>query len=203
MASRMIVRCMSSSAATVKPPIQLFGLEGRYATALYTGAVKLNQLDSVEKDLAQVANALKTKPKLRGAIVSPIINRKVLETTLMDIGKTAGFAAATTNLLVLLAENGRLKKLDGVINSFKQLMAAHRGEVVCEVKTARPLSDGQRKNLRGVLTKFVKSNETIQLKETVDPSIIGGLVASIGDKYVDMSVASKIKKYKDLIEAAA
>lgn len=49
----------------------------------------------------------------------------------------------------------------------------------------------------------MKSNQTIQLKETVDPSIIGGLVASIGDKYVDMSVASKIKKYKDLIEAAA
>lgn len=51
--------------------------------------------------------------------------------------------------------------------------------------------------------KFVKSNETIQLKETVDPTIIGGMVASIGDRYVDMSVASKIKKYKDLISAAA
>lgn len=54
-----------------------------------------------------------------------------------------------------------------------------------------------------VFQKFVKSNETIQMKEKVDPSIIGGLVASIGDKYVDMSVSSKIKKYKDLIESAA
>lgn len=51
--------------------------------------------------------------------------------------------------------------------------------------------------------KFVKSNQTIQLKETVDPSIIGGLVAAIGDKYVDMSVASKVKKYNDLITSAA
>lgn len=51
--------------------------------------------------------------------------------------------------------------------------------------------------------KFVKSNQTIQLKETVDPTIIGGLVASIGDKYVDMSVATKIKKYTDLIQATA
>lgn len=51
--------------------------------------------------------------------------------------------------------------------------------------------------------KFVKSNQTIQLKETVDPNIIGGLIASIGDKYVDMSVATKIKKYTDLIQSAA
>lgn len=45
----------------------------------------------------------------------------------------------------------------------------------------------------------MKSNETIQLTAKVDPSIIGGMVVSIGDKYVDMSVASKVKKYTDLI----
>lgn len=149
--SRTQARRMSSSAAAVKPPIQLFGLEGRYATALYTAATKLNQLDGVEKELTQVQSAMKQKPKLREAIVSPIINRKLLETTLKDIGKAASLSSATTNLLVLLAENGRLKKLDGVINSFKQLMSAHRGEVVCEIRTARALSDAQRKNLQGVL----------------------------------------------------
>lgn len=149
---------MSSSAAAVKLPIQLFGLEGRYATALYTAATKMRQLDSVEKELAQVQNALKQKPKLREAIISPIINRKVLQTTLKDIGKTAGLSAATTNFLVLLAENGRMKKIDGVIASFRQLMAAHRGEVVCEIKTARPLSDAQRKNLQSVLAVSAFAN---------------------------------------------
>lgn len=51
--------------------------------------------------------------------------------------------------------------------------------------------------------QFVKSNETIQLKASVDPTIVGGLVVAIGDKYVDMSVATKIKKYTDLISASA
>lgn len=149
---------MSSSAAAVKPPIQLFGLEGRYATALYTASVKLNQLESVEKEVTSIQSAIKSKPKLREVIASPIINRKLLETTLLDIGKAAKLSAATTNLLVLLAENGRLKKIDGVINSFKQIMAAHRGEIVCEVKTARPLSDAQRKELNGVLAVSIELN---------------------------------------------
>lgn len=142
---------MSSSAAAVKPPIQLFGLEGRYATALYTAATKLGQLDSVEKDLVSVQNAIKGKPQLRAILISPIINRTLLQTTLKDVGAKANLSSATTNLLSLLAENGRLSKIDGVINSFKQLMSAHRGEVVCEVTTARPLSDGQRKGIQAAL----------------------------------------------------
>lgn len=143
---------MSSSAAAVKPPIQLFGLEGRYATALYTAATKMNQLPGVEKELLEVQNAIKQKPKLREVICSPIINRALLQKTLKEVGTSAKLSAATTNLLVLLAENGRMTKIDGVVNAFKQLMSAHRGEVVCEVTTARPLSDAQRKDLQGVLS---------------------------------------------------
>lgn len=223
---------MSSSAGAVKVPLQLFGLEGRYATALYTAATKLKQLESVESELNQVQAAIKKSPKLRDAIVSPIINAKLLETTLKEVGTAAKLSSATTNLLVLLAENRRLKKIDGVINAFRQIMSAHRGEVICEVTTARTLDAGQRKQLEETLRvsnhfviylhrcelhnsndqwpcllflpqKFVKSNETIQLNAKVDPAIIGGLVVSIGDKYVDMSVATKVKKYTDLISASA
>lgn len=53
------------------------------------------------------------------------------------------------------------------------------------------------------LQKFIKSNETIHLTSRVDATLIGGMVVSIGDKYVDMSIASKIKKYTELISATA
>ena len=43
----------------------------------------------------------------------------------------------------------------------------------------------------------------IQMNYKVDPAIIGGMVVSIGDKFADMSIASKMKKYTDLIQAAA
>lgn len=52
-----------------------------------------------------------------------------------------------------------------------------------------------------MLKAFLKPNQTIQLTAKVDPALIGGMVVSIGDKYVDMSVASKIKKYTDVITA--
>lgn len=71
----------------------------------------------------------------------------------------------------------------------------------CEVTTAKPLDQSQRQKLEGVLKSFVKSNETINVAAKVDPAIIGGMIVSIGDRYVDMSVASKIKKYTEIISA--
>lgn len=143
---------MSSAASgTVKPPVQIFGLEGRYATALYSAATKLKQLDSVEKELVQVQNAIKKNQRLKDVLCSPIVSRAALNSSIKDFASKANVSSATTNLLVLLADNGRLKKIDGVINAFKTIMAAHRGEVVCEVTSARPLEDSQRKQLEDVL----------------------------------------------------
>lgn len=129
----------------------MFGSEGRYATALYSAASKQKQLESVEKDLVQIQAAMKNNPKLREVISSPIINKKLMANTLVEAGKSINFASSTSNLLSLLAENGKLKKIDGIINSFRTIMAAHRGEVVCEVITAKPLEAAQRKQLEDVL----------------------------------------------------
>jgi F-type H+-transporting ATPase subunit O len=49
------------------------------------------------------------------------------------------WSSQCSNPLVLLAENGRLKNLDGICSVFQTLMAAHRGEVPCEIITAKPL----------------------------------------------------------------
>jgi len=199
----LIARSMSSATGVLRPPIQIFGLEGRYATALYSAASKLKQLDSVEKELIQVQEAIKKSPRLHQVITSPIISRGTMANALKDFSAKAKVSAATANLLGVLAENGRLKKIDGVIAAFRTIMAAHRGEVVCEVTSARPLEASQLKQLEDVLKKFVKPNETILLKASVDPTVLGGLVVSIGDKYVDLSVATKVKKYTNLIETSA
>jgi len=54
-----------------------------------------------------------------------------------------------------------------------------------------------------VLQSFLKANQSLKITSRVDPSIIGGLIVSIGDKYVDMSIASKVKLYTDVIQNAA
>lgn len=178
----------------------MFGVEGRYATALYSAATKLKQLEAVEKDLGEIQKAIRGNPKIRDNIASPIIQRREMGAALKGAAKQTNMAAATSNLLELMAENGRLKRLDGVISAFKTIMAAHRGEVVCEVTTAKPLDQAQKQQLEVALKKFLASNESLQLTTKVDPAIMGGMVVSIGDKYVDMSIATKVKKYTEVLQ---
>ncbi len=59
------------------------------------------------------------------------------------------------------------------------------------------------KELDSALRAFLKPGQKLMLQTRVDPSIIGGMVVSIGDKYVDMSLASKIKKYTNVLQTAA
>jgi len=183
----------------VKPPIQVFGIEGRYATALYSAASKQKQLDVVEKELIQFQKSIKSEPKLQEFILNPTIKRSLKSDTLKHLAAKISLSPQSANLLQLLAENGRLKTVNKVINAFKVMMAAHRGEVICEVTTAKELDAGQRSKLEGVLKSFLKPKEILLLSTKVDPAIMGGMKVSIADRYVDMSVASKIKKYTDII----
>ncbi|XP_059475034.1 ATP synthase subunit O, mitochondrial [Neocloeon triangulifer] len=199
------VRAFSSSAASgqmVKAPIQVFGLEGRYATALYSAASKEKKLDIVEKELTGFQNQMKADARLREFIKTPIIQRGAKKEALTKIGAALKLSSLSTNLMTLMAENGRLKSLGSVIGLFKTLMAAHRGEVACEVTTAKPLDEATRKELEGALNGFLKKGQTILLTTKVDPELLGGMIVSIGDKYVDMSIASKVKKMTEVISAA-
>ncbi|XP_011690298.1 PREDICTED: ATP synthase subunit O, mitochondrial [Wasmannia auropunctata] len=203
---RIITRTFSTTTAAqqlVKPPVQVFGLEGRYATALYSAASKQKVLDAVEKDLVGLQGLLKQNATLIDFIKNPSIKRKDKMDAFKAIGTKSKLTPATENLLTLLAENGRLSKLNVIINLYKVLMAATRGEVVCEVITASPLDADTKAKLESTLKRMLKKGQTILLTIKVDPSIIGGMIVSVGDQYVDMSVASKIKMYTDLIEGPA
>ncbi|XP_018047933.1 PREDICTED: ATP synthase subunit O, mitochondrial [Atta colombica] len=200
---RLITRNFFTSTAVqqmVKPPVQVFGLEGRYATALFSAASKQKTLDVVEKDLISFQGLLKKDTALIDFIKNPSIKQKDKIEAFKVIGSKTGMNPATENLLALLTENGQLEKLNIIINLYKILMAAKRGEVVCEVITASPLDADMKMKLESTLKRLLKKGETALLTTKVDPSIIGGMIISVGDKYIDMSIASKIKMYTDLIE---
>lgn len=94
---------------------------------------------------------MKKDIKLRDFIINPTIKRSLKATALKDAAAKVNYNVATGFFLEQLAENGRLNKIDAIINAYKLIMSAHRGEVVCEVTTAKPLDNSQRKELESQL----------------------------------------------------
>ena len=111
---------------------QVYGVEGRYASALYSAATKNKQLDKVEKDLIEVQGLLKNDVPFREFVLNPTLKKEAKRQAMEVVASKKKTSDATKNLLVLMAENGRLAHLDGVATAFRTLMAAHRGEVSSE-----------------------------------------------------------------------
>merc|ERR1711973_560885 len=176
----------------VKTPAPVFGTEGRYAAALYSAATKQKALDAVEKD-----------QKIAEFLADPSVKKTVKADGLSGACDKLKLNPLSKNLFVALAENGRHGLVESVISSFSSIMAAHRGEVVCEGTTAKPLNAAMTKEVEAAIAMFLQKGQKSLTSYKVDPAIMGGMVVSIGDRFVDMSTASKVKKYSEIIQAAA
>lgn len=184
----------------VKPPISLFGIEGRYVNALYSAASKSNKLDAVEGDLKRLSGLYKTDLKFKDFMINPLINpvekRQIFET---DLKSKLKLNDLSVNLLSAMSENRRLKHLPDVDYAFGQVMSAVRKELQVIVTSAKPLSDAKKKEVEESLKSF--TSKRLILSYTTDASILGGLIVDFnGEHYIDMSVKSKIRLYSDSIK---
>ncbi|KJH51094.1 ATP synthase F1, delta subunit [Dictyocaulus viviparus] len=180
---------MSTNAVSrlIRPPTQVHGVEGRYASALYSAAHKRNTLEQVEKDLQ------------KDFILNPSLKRTKKKELVISMAQKLGLTRETVNFLGLLAENGRLNKLESVVSSYDAIMRAHKGELSVQVMSSEPLSKSHESALNDALNKVAKTDQKLNVIYTVKPSLIGGLVVTIGDKYVDLSIASRMKKLKESV----
>jgi F-type H+-transporting ATPase subunit delta len=165
-------------------------LAGRYATALFDLASERRQLEAVGTSLAALATALRDSQDLRTLATSPLIGREDALKAVKAVSASLGLDPITANFLGVMAQNGRLTKLQDVIRSFNLLAAEQRGETTAEVVSAHPLSDDQVRALKGNLKARVGRDVTVDL--TVDPAILGGLVVKIGSQQIDGSIRTKL-----------
>ncbi|XP_032973508.1 ATP synthase subunit O, mitochondrial-like [Rhinolophus ferrumequinum] len=195
--SRTQVRCFSTSVVRpftklVRPPLQI------HATAAYSTASKQNKLEQVEKELLTVAQLLK-EPKVAASIMNPYVKCSVKVKTLNDMTAKEKFSPLTCNVMNLLAENGRLNNTPGVITAFCT-MSVHRGEAPCSVTTTSLLGEATLSELKTVLKSFLSKNQVLKLEVKTDPSIMGGMIIHIGEKYVDMSAKTEIQKLSRVMQ---
>ena len=119
----------------VQPPVQVFGTEGRYATALYSAATKKKALAAVEKDLTTLEATLKKDVRLSEFLADPSVSKPLKAQGLTSVCDKLKMNELSKNCLIAMGENGRYNLLGAVAKSFGTIMAAHRGEVICEVTT--------------------------------------------------------------------
>jgi F-type H+-transporting ATPase subunit O len=182
-----------------QPKLQLFGVNARYANALYSVAAKQNVLEAVEKELATIEETILKEPFFARFLKDPTIPRASKKEDISKVMEQAKFSKPVAGLFEVLAENGRLPDAVGVISSYKQLMSAYRGEVQAKVTSADPLSKAQLDQVKKALGARIQKGETLLLETVVDADILGGLKVQIGNYFIDLSLATKVDKINSLL----
>ena len=189
-ARQLTARAFSSAAH--QPPIKVHGIHARYANAAYVAASKQGILDQVSGELQSLLAATKKHAGLKNLLENPVVSREEKSSALTTLLSGAA-SPVTMNLLTTMAGNARLAEYEKVVGVYEQLMKAKRGEVEATIISADPLTKAQTDQIsKAIESELGGSAKKVILSTQVDESLIGGLQVQIGDKFLDLSVSSRI-----------
>ena len=174
------------------------GIATRYATAVFDLAKEGKAIKALESDVATLEAAMAESADLRTLLTSPLYSREEQSGAISAIAKKMELSDITSNVLALLASKRRLFVLPHLLAVLQDMLSEERGEVTAEVTTAKKLTKAQAEKLAKTLKAQVGKSVTI--KETVDESIIGGLIVKVGSKMIDMSIASKLNALQNTMK---
>jgi F-type H+-transporting ATPase subunit delta len=164
-----------------------------YADGLLAVAKGEDAIGRVEDELFKVARTFEANDELRSTLTDPAIP---VERRAGVVEELLGPRAnrLTTAMVVFVVTAGRAHDLPAIVDAFVARAAELRAEAVAEVRSAYPLDAGQQARLAEALGKA--TNKKVTVKVIVDPSVLGGIVARVGDTVIDGSVRSRLDQLR-------
>ena len=167
-----------------------------YAAALFEVARAEGKLDAVADELHKVARAVEGNDELRKTLTDPAIPMDRRQGVIEDLlGKRT--SPLTTSLVSFVVGAGRARDLTAIVDKLVVRAADERDEEVAEVRAAIPLDEGQRQRLAEALGRA--TGKKITVKAVVDPTVLGGVVAKVGDTVIDGSVRHRLDKLREAL----
>ena len=110
------------------------------------------------------------------------------------LSKGVGLPATPSNFLLLLADRSRLAYLPAIIQEFRDLADGRLGRIRAKVTSAVPLSPDEAKRIAERLAQGQKAQVIVET--SVDPALLGGVVAQVGSLVYDGSVRSQLEELR-------
>lgn len=164
-----------------------------YARALFEIARAEGTIDEVEDELFRLARTLESNDSLRNALTDdqiPVARREGIVEDLLGNKVTN----TTVQLVSMVVAGGRGRDLPAIIDKLVQRASGAKQLELAEVRSAVALSADQQARLKAALANA--TGKELNLKVVVDPDVLGGLVATVGDTVIDGSVRTRLDNVK-------
>jgi F-type H+-transporting ATPase subunit delta len=161
-----------------------------YARALLEVAVDRGEEDVVREELESLEALWQADPAFRDFLTNPAVDADDRRGSL-DTMFRSRLSPVTIDALQVINRKERSALLPEVVEGYREAHDRLRRRVEVQVSSARPLSDAQRDSLAAAVRE--RTGLEPSFTETVDPSLVGGLVVQIGDEKTDGSVVTRLR----------
>ncbi len=169
-----------------------------YAEALFRVVNAEGDLDTVEDELFRFGKLLESNSELKQALSDQSIE-KAQRVKVLDDLLTGKVSDHTFGLLAFIVTQGRARQLPQILDELSALAAEARNAAVAEVRSAVPLDEDQQKRLAEALSSA--TGKKVDVKVLVDPSVIGGISAKIGDTVIDGTIKRRLEQLKEQVKS--
>lgn len=169
-----------------------------YAAAIFEIARGEGVLERVEGELFRIARTFETSAELRDALTDPRLPQDRKQGIVDDLlGSRA--SELTVSLVGFIVGLGHASELPDIVDGFVAKSAAERQRAVAEVRSAVELDEQTIARLESALAKA--TGKKVEVKVVVDPAVLGGIVARVGDTVIDGSVRSRLDTLRDTLQS--
>jgi F-type H+-transporting ATPase subunit delta len=175
------------------------GAANRYAQAVLSLAKEQNTMALWRADLA-LLNDVASDEAATAYLGNPSVRNESKVAFLNAVLDKNNGQQEAKNLVGLLVQRQRLDIIPELNQLFEEAVLAEQGIVMADVTTAEPLTETEQEVVRKQLSKIV--GKEVQLRLKVDPNIIGGIVALVGDQLIDGSVVNQLRRLRARLSAA-
>ena len=167
----------------------------RYAKALFDVALEEKaDLVQVDRDLQALVAMMKESPELMLEVGRRLGDRRARQSLMEAVSKSMSLSGTVTKMLVLLAKSGKMNLVHELGAAYRERLLSHQNVVRADVMSATPLSPEKTKALEESLSKV--TGKKVELSISVDPELLGGVVARIGSTVYDGSVKTQLTRMR-------
>ncbi len=169
-----------------------------YATAIFQIAAAEDALERVSDELFRFAKAVEQNHEFRTALTDIAVPAERKQAMVAELlGDRA--SGLTINVIDFVLSQGRARELPQIVDSLAHLAAEERDREIAEVRTAIELTDEQKAGLTEALRRA--TGKTVEVKVLVDPSVLGGVYAKVGDQVIDGTIRHRLEELREQLES--
>jgi F-type H+-transporting ATPase subunit delta len=172
----------------------------RYAKALLEVASRQSDASQIERQLTTFVATLDTHQELRQALTTPSVPAARKRAIVTAVAERIGMDPTATKLLGLLADRDRLHISHELLAVYRERLLDQQRVVRAELRSAAPLSPEALRAIEAQLGSV--TGMQVAVDATVDPSLIGGVLAKVGGTVYDGTVKSQLQRLRTQLLAS-